>query len=355
MVEAGHTGCQVSTLNPLDLVTGQVTQARPELLVLVLSPDPEPALALLRAVRAAVGRVLVVGPGSESKLVLRALREGADQYVDEAELRAELKDVLGRLKAQAQPAAPQAAPTGKLIAVLAPSGGSGSSTLAANMAAVLAKEHKSCLLLDLKLGAGDLAALLDLRPTHTLADLCRNATQMDRAIFDRSLVRHPCGVSLLAPPRIFADIGKVTTQGVQEVLAMARRVFPYTVADLDDYFHQEQTQTLRQADVVLIVLRLDFTSLRNAGRTLEHLQQMNIPRDRVRLVVNRYGQPKELPASKAEEALGMKISHYVPDDPKTINRANNSGVPAVLEAPSAKVSRSLVQLATSVNGQPQPR
>ena len=167
---------------------------------------------------------------------------------------------------------------------------------------------------------------------------------------ERTLVRHASGVALLAPPRSFADIGKVTTQGVKGVLAMARTIFPYVVADLDDYFHQEQTQTLRLSDLILLVLRLDFTSLRNARRTLDHLEQMSIGRDRVRLVVNRYGQPKELPASKAEEVLGMKIAHYVPDDPKTINRANNNGVPAVLEAPSAKVSRSVAQLAVSVNG-----
>jgi pilus assembly protein CpaE len=68
-------------------------------------------------------------------------------------------------------------------------------------------------------------------------------------------------------------------------------------------------------------------------------------------VVNRYGQPKEVPASKAEEALGVKIAHYIPDDPKTVNRANNNGVPLILEAPSARVSRSVLKLAASVNGQ----
>ena len=67
-------------------------------------------------------------------------------------------------------------------------------------------------------------------------------------------------------------------------------------------------------------------------------------------MVNRYGRAREVPRGKAEDALGMKILHYIPDDPKTINRANNNGVPVVLEAPSAKVSRSLTRLAASVNG-----
>jgi pilus assembly protein CpaE len=122
------------------------------------------------------------------------------------------------------------------------------------------------------------------------------------------------------------------------------------VVDLDDSFHAEQAQTLRQTDIILLVLRLDFTSLRNTQLTLDHLAQLQIPRDRVRVIVNRYGQPQELPTTKAEEALGMKIAHYVPDDPKTINRANNHGIPAVLDSPSAKVSKSVLQLAISVNG-----
>ena len=122
------------------------------------------------------------------------------------------------------------------------------------------------------------------------------------------------------------------------------------VVDLDDCFHEEQVQALRQSGVILFVLRLDFTSLRNAQRILAQLEQMEIPREHFRLVVNRYGQAKELPPAKVEEALGMKIAHYIPDDPKTINWANNTGHPAVLEAPSAKVSRSLTVLARSVNG-----
>jgi pilus assembly protein CpaE len=77
---------------------------------------------------------------------------------------------------------------------------------------------------------------------------------------------------------------------------------------------------------------------------------LGIDKNRLRLVVNRYGQPREVPAVKAEEALGVKIFHYVPDDPKAVNRANNNGVPFVLETPSAKVSKSVSRLAMSING-----
>src|SRR5262249_22115981 len=142
----------------------------------------------------------------------------------------------------------------------------------------------------------------------------------------------------------------VTAEGVRKTLGMARLIFPYVVMDLDHSFHPEQVEAIRQANLVLIVFRLDFASLRNARRTLDYLDKLAIGRDRIQFVVNRYGQPKEVPFAKAEEALGVKISHYIPDDPKSVNRANNDGVPVVIESPSTKVSRSVAKLAASVNG-----
>ena len=205
-------------------------------------------------------------------------------------------------------------------------------------------------MIDLKLYSGDLAALLDLKPIYTLADLCLNAARVDRVLFDRTLTRHECGIHLLAPPRTLADVAHVTLEGVRQALSQAQAAFPYVVVDVDHTFGAEQTIALQEANVVLMVLRLDFTSLRNSRRALEHLEQIGVSRERLRLVVNRHGQPKEVPASKAEEALGLKITHYIPDDAKTVNRANNNGVPLILEAPSAKVSKCLISLAASVNG-----
>jgi pilus assembly protein CpaE len=346
--------CPAGHVVTLDLAANQLghLQPAPDLLIVVLSPDTQRALTVLAALRPLTqARVLVVGPASDPKIMLQALRAGAGDYIDEAELQIDLAAALKRLRTEM---VGQIEP-GRTVAVFAPSGGSGSSTLAVNVATVLAQEHKTALLFDMKLERGDLAPLLDLRPTHTLADLCQNAAHMDRSMFESSLARHKSGVHLLAPPHSFTDIALVTPEGVRQALTLARALFPYVVVDLDNCVREEQTQILRQADIILLVLRLDFTCVRNAQRVLEHFDLLGIARDRIRLVVNRYGQPKEVPAAKAEEALNMKISHYVPDDPRTVNVANNNGVPAVLEAPRSSVSRSVTKLAASINGRHKAR
>jgi pilus assembly protein CpaE len=323
-------------------VEGHLAQSQEELLLVVLSSDPEGGLDTLRRARRLTSAYMVaVGPTSEPKLILRALQDGADHFLDEDELESGLEAALARRQNKGE----RAAPPGRLITVLAASGGSGASTLAVNIAAVLAKEHERCALLDLKPGRGDLAALLDLKPAFHLADLCVNAARLDKAMFEKVLLPHSTGVHLLASPQLFGDTRLVTSQGVGQVLTLARKLFANVVVDLEDCFHEEQVLTLKQAGAIVMVSRLDFTSLRNARRILEHLTAHDIPRSRVRLVVNRYGQPNELPAEQAEEALGGKIAHYIPDDSRTINGSNNTGIPAVVKAPTARVCRAITQLA----------
>jgi pilus assembly protein CpaE len=347
LLRGGHDCPAANVYRLADAVDG-LSKARPELVLFCLSPDPERALEMIGQIRHLIAvPVVAVGPAKDAQLILRTLRTGASDFVEEAELVTELEAALRRIQSEQGTAGEPA----RTIVLLAPNGGSGSSTLAVNIATVLAKEHNKALLLDLKLQAGDLAALLDLKPTHTLADLCRNSDAMDRSMFERSLVTHDSGVRLLAPPRHLADVEYVTAEGIGRVLALGRSLFPYLIADLDHSFREEQKQVLRLANVVLLVMRLDFACLRNAQRTIDYLiRQVGLSHESIQMVVNRYGQAGEVPPASAEKALGVTIAHYIPDDPKTVNRANNNGVPMVLERPSAKVSRSVAKLAQSVNG-----
>jgi pilus assembly protein CpaE len=294
-----------------------------------------------------------VGPAGDPKLILRALHQRAAEYLDESRLKDGLLAAIVRFKAR-HLAQPNLRAPGSVIAVLAPSGGSGASTIAVNVATVLAKKHKISALLDLRLSAGDLASLLDLKPSYTLADLCERLPRLDRTMFEQLLTRHSSGVHLLAAPRSFSQLDKVTTNGVRQAVAMARGQFPYVVLDMENTLDESQVETLWQADVILLVMRLDYTSVRNARRTIERLKEMGLDLDRVKLVVNRYGEAKQLRVAEAEEALGMKIFHYVPNNPSRINHAINSGVPVVLQGSWARVARSLGELAHSVNGRHAP-
>src|SRR3954470_1465468 len=122
--------CPVGNVIELDMAAVYLSHEKPELVVLVLPPDPERSLAVLAEVRGKTKmQVVVVGPAHDAKLVLRSLRAGADEYVDSDELECELEAALARWRTEG---ADQQEHRGRVIAVLSPSGGSGSSTLASN-------------------------------------------------------------------------------------------------------------------------------------------------------------------------------------------------------------------------------
>ncbi|HUE74897.1 MAG TPA: P-loop NTPase [Pirellulaceae bacterium] len=313
----------------------------PEIVLVVLPPNPELALLVVHALRRRIGAgILAVGSTGDTKLVLRALREGASEYLDQSDLRSELSGAIARRGTSEN--------VGPVIAVLTPGGGSGGSTIASNVAVALAQKYSGCALFDMNLETGDMAPLLDLKPAYTLTDLCQNADRLDLSLLQGCLVRHSSGLQLLAAPARISDAARITPAAIELVLSLAVRHFPFVVVDLDHSYRPEQQAAMRQANILVLVMRLDFISLRNTRRTLDFFQEIGILRERVRIVANRCGQSGEITAAQVEESLGLKIAHFIPEDQRAVTRASNNGVPVVLESPSAKVSRALVELATNL-------
>src|SRR3954451_460124 len=113
--------CPASSVVAVDLVAIHLLHEKPELIVLVLPSDAEHGLAVLAEIRGKTrAHVLAVGPAGGSRPGLRTLRAGADDYAHECDIEEELEAFLARW-ATDRGAHSEA---GRLIAVLAPSGGS---------------------------------------------------------------------------------------------------------------------------------------------------------------------------------------------------------------------------------------
>jgi pilus assembly protein CpaE len=297
------------------------------------------ALDIVRRLHdAGVAHVLVVGPATDPKLILRAMQAGAERFLDREELDSDLDAVLTRLFPRTGAEARQ------LLAVLSASGGCGASTVAVNLAVVLARAHGRCNLVDLNMNKADLAPLLDVKPLYTLSDLCQNEDRLDRTMYEKLLTAHPSGVALLAGPRSYKEATALTAGGVGQAVALAREAFAHVVVDLENCFHDEQVAVLEQATRVLLVCRLDFTAVRNARRALDHLAVLGVPRDRIEVVINHAGLPNELPVGDAEGALGVGLPHLIPHAPETFCCATNTGVPAAVRDPGSPVVQCIARL-----------
>ena len=338
----GRYGFRDPEVASLEQAESQFVKTCPGLVIVILTVEQlERILDVIRRLRS-IGALslLVVGPATDPKIILRAMQFGADLFLDQAELEPQLESALTRLNAKRSPRKQ----LGHLLAVLSTAGGCGASTLAVNLAAILARESGRCNLIDLNPGKADLGPLLDLKPQFTIADLCRNHDRLDRSMYEKLLTHHPSGIRLLAAPREFEQVRSVTARGIAQAIALARESYAHVIVDLEDCFHAEQSLVLEQTSRILLICRLDFTSIRSTRQILDYLTARSIPRDRIEVVVNHFGLPNELPIPEAESAIGGKLEHFIAHDPASICEANNTGIPVAIKDPGSAIAQSIASL-----------
>ncbi len=313
-------------------------------IILVIPTDLEQGLQVIQQIRSACAhRLLVVGDIQDSRYVLRAIRQGASEYLDRMDLAGELASALDRLDQRVQRAFS--------VGICSAIGGAGCSVLAANLACELSRSPSRCGLVDLKLEGGDLASLLDLKPQYTLADVNQNVDGLDYTVLKGCLAAHSSGAQLLVASVQFPSFIPIDIKGVGRVFSMLGRQVDYLVADLDRCLGQATFATAQAADLLLCVMRLDFVSLRRTKLLIDFLTNGNIPPSKIRIVANRYGLAGEIPVDQVEEALRMKVELRIPEDSKLVLRSINNGEPAVLTAPSSKFSRKIQELAATIRDQ----
>jgi pilus assembly protein CpaE len=325
----------------------QVAQRQPDLVLLASDESIESQLPWIREIVEVAGcDVLLIGHASNARIVLQVLDAGVSRFVDRDELEVSLPAALQALAKQ--PGKPTS--RGHIICVAGAGSGSGASTVVANLAVAMNHSPAGAIAVDLRLEAGDLASLLDVQARYSIANFCDLQDRMDANMFDSCLATHQTGAQLLAAPPRLSEVAKVTPRGVRRALCMARQRSSYVIVDLGQPHRPEHAQALYLAETVLIVMCLDFTALRKTQGMLDYLEQLNIPRERVKLVVNRRGRPGELRVAEIQSALGMTATFLLPEDRRRILSANNQGTPVVEMKPRCRISRSLFEVARSING-----
>lgn len=238
----------------------------------------------------------------------------------------------------------------RVIHVIPTIGGCGSTTVACNVAASLAKTAKT-VLLDMDLVRGGVAGYFDVRPRYTVADVMDSAEKVDKQLLDNALTLHPnSGLAILARPELPEDTQRVTQPGTARLLGVLGRVFDYVVIDSLMSIDPVYSSVIASSDVNLMVMQLNVPSAKNAERFVGTLRRMGVEASKIRIVVNRYvKRGSDIEPEEVERALGLKISWMVPNDFKNAIGAINFGEPVVLRAPKTEISASLLALAGSLN------
>ncbi|MFN8148033.1 MAG: AAA family ATPase [Candidatus Nanopelagicales bacterium] len=316
--------------------------------VLGPSVDQQDVFALaeeMRLKRPSLG-VVMVRRRIDTAVLSDALRSGVREVVQERDLGGlatavrRQREIAARLREQIETGTEGAERQhhGQVITVFSAKGGCGKTTLATNIATALAESGKGTVaLVDLDLAFGDVAIALQLFPTHTIADAVPIGEDLDGPALASLLTSHRSGLQALVAPMEPSAADLITTPLVSRILDILREDFDYVVVDTPPALDDHVLAAFDHSNVVALLATLDIPALKNLKLTLETLDLIGFPRDRLKIVLNRSDSKVGLSLSEVEKTLRAPIVAQIPSS-RDVPASTNRGVAIVSDDPKSPVS-----------------
>ena len=285
---------------------------------------------------------VIISPYSPSKLVDSVYRSFKTE---------KKKQVVQRDKT---PKARKKSRQGQIITVFSTKGGVGKTFVAANLAVALAQSSDDkVVLVDLDLDFGNAALALNIVPRYTIADVINDIRNLDQDLIESYLIPHRSGIKVL-PANAQPQMSEfVTSEHVSLILSVLQGAFDYIVVDMPARFYEPTDPALQNADELIIVTTPEVATVRNVKAGLLALQDLNYPKAKIKVVLNKADSRGEIKSKDVETTLNFSLYGTLPADYKLVTSSLNKGIPVILLYPKAKVSRSFQDLARKVSGEEQ--
>jgi len=293
--------------------------------------------------------VLTAQSGLQDKL--KAFEAGADDYLSKpfeaAELLARISALLRRVESAktsriAQPVEDMA----RTIAIHSLRGGTGCSTLSANIGVSLASLWGGTILLDMTMTAGQIALMLNMNLRRTWADIARfGAGELDMDVLHSVISMHESGLAFIAAPTFPVEGETLRGETLLTALSLLKKQYDYIVADLPHDFSDAALRVLDSADMILMVATPDMASIRATAAAMDTYSKLGYPHERLKLLINATFPRSGLPKDKIEAALGLTSIVTIPHIADVFVEAINYGQPPVFYKPQESISALLEDFA----------
>lgn len=323
--------------------------------------------AIVREVPTA--QIIVLSVQGETDYLRRAMLAGARDFLTKPASGDELMTTIRRVYETGQvraatlpfvqpgvPEAPTAGVTwprrgGQVIAVFAPKGGVGCTTLAVNLAIALQQRGgavQKVVLVDASLQFGDVGVMLNLQAARSIADLASQMDNLDSDMLGSVLTPHSSGVKvLLAPPRPeMADL--IGAAGMRRVLDLLCQEFAWVIVDTQSQLHDVVLTVFDIAELILLVANPDIPALKNARLFFELADALDYSPQKTVLILNKTDRHWGIRAEDIERTMKRPVVAQIPLDERVAVMAVNRGVPFVIHDQARPISQSVFQLAEYV-------
>lgn len=242
----------------------------------------------------------------------------------------------------------------KIVVFIGTRGGVGTTTVAANVAWILAHEHKQkTVLVDLDLQFGNTALLLDLDPGRGLRDIVSAPQRVDALMISGVVVTESPELALIGAEEQLDDFVHVDNAAISTLLRELKPTYKNILVDLPRHLLTTQKKLLAMAQEVVLVTEMSLVGIRDTLR-IEALLKGAGATARTLVVATGAGPGRVAPVDEASFTKGTKgkIDITLPDDHKNVTAATNAGKMLPVIAGNAALTRALRDLARALGGDP---
>ncbi len=318
------------------------TNSCTQIVILSVQGDPN----YMRRAMLAGARDFLTKPPSVDELTSAIRRAGRMAHEEKAKAVATTAQapVAGSPVASGIPAS-----LGKIITVYSPKGGTGSTTVAINLAVTLHNDETPVVVVDGNLQYGDVAVFLNEQSKRSILDLAPRADELDPEIIEEVLANHAAsGLKLLASPPRPEYAENVSGDQFGKVIEYLTRLFTYVIIDASSGLTDITLAAMDISDAIVLITTQDIPAIKNARLFIDLVDVLKIDRSRVLFIMNRFDKRIGITPEKVGESFKHEIVAVIPVDERTVIPSVNRGIPFMLGNRSTPLAKSYLTLAEVV-------
>lgn len=345
-------GYQIVAANGGVKALEKATAEQPDIILLdVMMPDMD-GYEVTRRLRSnnSVAHIPIIMFTAKSLLddKVAGFEAGADDYLTKpthpAELVAHVKALLARSRANKAVVPVEHA---KIVGFFGAKGGVGTSTVAVNVATLMAQGGQDTIVADLRPGNGSTSLMLNLTQQQGLASVvAKPIGDLNQRAVGGQLTAHPGGIRVLAaaPSPKEAALANNVAQ-MEAVIKILSGMCKLLVIDLGTGLSDANRRVAALCDQFVIVTDPTRVSLLQAKALSAELTGLGIAPAKLEVVaVNRIATSNQMSWSVAEQLLGRRIMLVITPAAELAYQAADMGTPMVLLRPESLTADQLRNL-----------